>query len=485
MSMQRHTRKMPHSLPEGRAPLRRPGAGLPYLDAVSATDSMEHENQRLSAYEHQVKHAFDRIIPCVRKLAAIQYEEDFVPLASERIIDELDLTPPTDVLQKAWTRQLDVKQLVSHLTLATYYRFVSGVQHVNPLAHPQCADFVSFLADCGYHRMDITPCADGRLAHVIRYVLRLPAEVVRRKAYAGAAFAVDDNVAKWAEVELKRQQSAPGTNTKYLKVVAYHFSSIDGEREGCAAHGSDDRKAAEFGRDALLGFKNAVAQGFSRPDAVEGLLIGIDTATDSIVLHTPDLEGSIDIDSSLQSTDCVGMSSDEIRAYVGSYASHSSEGMQRLVSQLIENNLAQLAYVKTNHDGCYPDVGHAERFIGIGVGFDEIQLRNLMYFGYLTTIEEGAPDVDVGLKIFKGLNQSRGLSTPIVIRFDYYGSVAGARERAVARAGRVADALKSRYPDHFAAGDIHYLQLSRDLDTRAAPEFLGSNLPSLTEDNLS
>ena len=81
MIIQRHTRKMPHSLPEGRAPLRRPGADLPYLDAVSATDAMEHENQRLLAYEHQVKRAFDRIIPCVRKLAAIQYEEDFVPLA--------------------------------------------------------------------------------------------------------------------------------------------------------------------------------------------------------------------------------------------------------------------------------------------------------------------------------------------------------------------------------------------------------------------
>ena len=485
MIMQRQTRKIPHGLPEGRAPLRRPGAGMPYLDAVCAVDAMDHENQRLSAYEHQVKNAFDRIIPCVRKLAAGQFEENFVRLASEKIAEELGVAPPMNILEKAWTRQLDVKQLVSHLTLATYYKFVSEVQQVNPLAHPQCDDFVSFLTDCGYHRMDITPCADGRLAHVIRYVLRLPAEVVRRKAYAGAVFAVDDNVAKWAEVELKRQQSASGTNMKYLKVVAYHFSSIDGEREGCAAHGSDDRKAAESGRDALIGFKNAVAQSFSRPDAVEGLLIGIDTATDAIVLHTPDLEGSIDINSSLQATDCLGLSSAKIRAYVGMHASHSSEGMQRLVSQLIENNLAQQAYVKTNHGGCYPDVGHAERFIGIGVGFDEIQLRNLMYFGYLTTVEEGAPDIDVGLKIFKSLKQSQGLGTPIVIRFDYYGSVVGARERAVARAGRVADALKSRYPDQFAAGDIHYLQLSRDLDTRQAPEFLGSNLPSLTEDNLS
>lgn len=485
MIMQRHTRNTARRLSEGRAPLRRPGAGMPFLDAVSAVDAMDHENQRLSAYENQVKHLFDRIIPCVRQLAAIQFEEDFVSLASEKIKCELGVAPPTDIFEKAWTSKLGVKQLVSHLTLATYHKFVSDVQQVNPLAHPQCDDFVSFLTTCGYHRMDITPCADGRLAHVVRYVLRLPAEVVRRKAYAGAVFAVDDNVAKWAEVELKRQQSASDMNTKYLKVVAYHFSSIDGEREGCAAHGSDNRKAAESGRDSLSGFKNAVTQSFARPNSVEGLLIGIDTATDSIMVHAPDQEGRIDIDSALKSTACVGLASGQIRSYVATHAPRAPKGMQILVSQLIENNLAQLAYVKSNHDGCYPDVGHAERFIGIGVGFDEIQLRNLMYFGYLTTVEEGAPDIDVGLKIFKGLNQSRGLSTPIVIRFDYYGSVVGARTRAVARANRVAEALKSRYSGQFAAGDIHYLQLSRDLDARDAPEFLGSNLPSLTGDNLS
>jgi carboxysome shell carbonic anhydrase len=484
MSMQRHTRKTSHRLPEGRAPLRRPGAGSTHIDAVSAKDALEHENQRLQSYETQVKGAFDRVVPLVKELVAVQFQEDFVDIASQKITDELGVTPPIELLGAAWTSQLDVKTLVSHLTFAIYCKFVSTAQQVKPLAHPNCDEFVEFLTRCGFHHMDITPCADGRLAHVIRYVLRLPAEVVRRKAYAGAMFAIDDNVAKWAEVELKRTQSQSLGESKYLKIVVYHFSSVQGDIEGCAAHGSDDLKAAAAGRDSLLGFKEAVGQSFTRPNAVEGLLIGLDTATDAIVLHAPDQFGEIDIHSSLKATDCVGFSSAEIAAYVDAKCPTAASGMRLLVTRLIENNLAQLAYMQVNHDGIYADIGHAERFIGIGVGFDEIQLRNLMYFGYLKTVEEGAPDINVGLKIFKGLNQSRGLATPIVIRFDYYGSVAGAKERAIGRANRVAEALQSAYASQFAEGDIHFMQVSRDLDTRDAPMFLGSNLPSLTEENL-
>jgi Carboxysome Shell Carbonic Anhydrase. len=69
-----------------------------------------------------------------------------------------------------------------------------------------------------------------------------------------------------------------------------------------------------------------------------------------------------------------------------------------------------------------------------------------------------------------------------VIRFDYYGSIPGARARAAKRAARVAQALSARYPDQFARAEIHYIQVSRDLETREPPELLGSNLPSLIEE---
>ncbi len=482
MIMQRHTRSTPQGLPEGRAPLRRPGARSVHLDAVTLECDVTHENQRLGAYETRIKAAFDQVIPLVRQLVSRQFEADFAESAAEEIRAVLGCEPPYALLQHAWTGQLDVKALVSHLTFAVYLQFVTDAIQARPLAHPACEAFQRFLTECGYHRFDITPCADGRMAHVIRYVLRLPAELVRRKAYAGAVFDIEDNLAKWAEVELMRTQESGPSATQYLKVVAYHVSSVDCETEGCAAHGSDDQKAAQAGLDALDGFKKAVAQTFHQDQAVEGLLIGVDTATDAIRLHLPDANGVIALDTQIRALDCVGMDRTAIQAHVETQASHAAPGMQKLAARLIEHNLEQLRYVESRHAGVYPDIGHAERFIGIGVGFDEIQLRNLMYFGYLHTVEEGAADIDVGLKIFKGLNQSRGLATPVVIRFDYYGSIPGARARAAKRAARVAQALSARYPDQFARAEIHYIQVSRDLETREPPELLGSNLPSLIEE---
>jgi hypothetical protein len=104
--------------------------------------------------------------------------------------------------------------------------------------------------------------------------------------------------------------------------------------------------------------------------------------------------------------------------------------MVRSDRALIENNLSQIDYVRAFTPAATPDIGHAERFIGAGIGFEEIQLRNLTYFAYLDTVEEGAADLDVGIKIFTGLNVSRSLPVPIVVRYDYHGSVPGpARSR--------------------------------------------------------
>jgi hypothetical protein len=137
--------------------------------------------------------------------------------------------------------------------------------------------------------------------------------------------------------------------------------------------------------------------------------------------------------------------------------------MQRFIAQLIENNFSQIAYVKSNHGGHYPDIGHAERFIGAGVGFEEVQLRNLMYFSYLDTVEEATKDLDVGVKIFSGLNVAHGLPIPFVIRFDYHGQVPGSKDRAQQRCSRVTDALTQRYKDLFDRGLLHVMQVARDL----------------------
>jgi hypothetical protein len=146
--------------------------------------------------------------------------------------------------------------------------------------------------------------------------------------------------------------------------------------------------------------------------------------------------------------------------------------MARLIERLIENNFSQIAYVHGYHGEHYADVGHAERFIGAGVGFEEIQLRNLMYFAYLDTVEEATADLDVGIRIFTALNVRRGLPAPVVVRFDYHGQVPGARARAVEHCRRVSEAIKARYADLFGLGLLHLLQVVRDCKADATIEVL-------------
>jgi len=155
--------------------------------------------------------------------------------------------------------------------------------------------------------------------------------------------------------------------------------------------------------------------------------------------------------------------------------------MVKLIARLLANNFSQIDYVRQYHHDChYADAGHAERFIGVGIGFKEIHLRNLTYFAHMDTVEEGAPDLDVGVKIFRGLNVSRGLPVPVVVRFDYHGTVPGARERAIHHAERVQAAIEERYRDLYSQGLLHALLTVRDQDRHVPAEAVGSTISFTT-----
>jgi carboxysome shell carbonic anhydrase len=319
-------------------------------------------------------------------------------------------------------------------------------------------------------------------------VLRLPHRAVRRKSYAGALFDIEDSIQKWVETEMLRfREGRPNTAdapTRYLKVVAYHFSSVDPEHEGCAAHGSDTAKAAAAGLERLLGFQRAIENSFCCGASIDLLLIGLDTDTDAIRVHVPDGDGEIDLSRHVDALELFDstarLDEDRARHDIHDAVRQSSpgvlEGTARLVERLIENNFSQIAYVRGYHGDHYADIGHAERFIGVGVGFEDIQLRNLMYFAYLDTVEEATADLDVGIKIFTGLNVNRGLPAPLVVRFDYHGQVPGARERAVAHCARVTEALQARYADLHQRGLLHIMQAIRDCNADASIEVLACSV---------
>ena len=110
------------------------------------------------------------------------------------------------------------------------------------------------------------------------------------------------------------------------------------------------------------------------------------------------------------------------------------------------------------------------------------KLRNLTSFAHLDTVEEGAPDLDVGVKIFKGLNVSRDLPIPVVIRFDYSGRVPGARERAIQDCHRVNQAIAFRYSDLIKEGLLHTCLTVRDRNKTSSAEVVGSTLdPQIQE----
>ncbi len=464
----------------GRAPLRRPGGVGSVVTRVAGGGEAEHplvdhrENARLFQYEDGVKQSFDKIKPVLKEISGFQYEADFEQRAQQKSRQELGFNLPQELLADAWISRLDMKRLFAWCVFETYRRYCDAFFSQDPLASAGAEDFPEFLQGCGFHTLDISPCADGRVAHVIRYVLRLPQDQVRRKSYAGATFDVEDSVQKWVEVEMLRyREGRPNladAPTRYLKTVVYHFSSVDPEHQGCAAHGSDTQLAAAEGLKRLEAFREAIENSYCCGASIDLLLIGMDTDTDSIRVHVPDGQGRTDLGSYVDSNALFGETARlgpgealaEVERVVAGAANDTQAGMQRFIVRLLENNFSQIAYVRAYHGASYDDIGHAERFIGAGIGFEEVQLRNLMYFAYLNTVEEAAKDMDVGIKIFSGLNAAHGLPVPVVVRFDYHGQVPGARERAVERCDQVARAVTSRYAKIFERGLLHVMQVVRD-----------------------
>jgi carboxysome shell carbonic anhydrase len=452
------------------------------------------ENDRLFAYEQRVKTAFAEIVPTLKALSARQSATDFVDWAQGEARRRLGFPLSEPILADAWVDRLDLRSLFAQATFETFRQASREHFTAAPLGILGDPDaFRAFLLECGFHEMNITPCADGRVAHVTSYVLRLPVGAVRRKSYAGALFDVEEAVQRWSTVEVGRLRAGrpnlADAPTRYLKVAVYHFSSLDPEHQGCAAHGSDTRQAATAALERLEAFREAIENSFCCGASIDTLLLGVDTDTDSLRVHLPDARGAIEIDRYLDTASLyaetadldaaaarAGIAEQVLAAAVSARGGAPHEGLQRLAARLIENNLSQIDYVLSNYGDRYPDQGHEERFIGVGMDFADVQLRNLTYFAFMRTLEEGGADLDVGIRIFRRLNVDHGLPIPIVVRFDYPGQVPGARERAVQRCERIAEAIAARYPDLADKGLLHTYLTVRDSQGSGAVECVGSSI---------
>jgi len=463
----------------------------------SLTNNLQNEN--LYRYENKIKSDFDNIVPTLKEIARVQHHEDFINIAQTISKKNLEIDLPLHILDKSWVKPLDMRALYAWCAFKQHEKLSDNFFKNDPLegaaGHRSSIDFEKFLLDCGIHLLDITPCSDGRLAHSVAYVMRIPFSSVRRRSHAGALFDIENTVNRWVKTEHKRYRekvpNASHQETRYLKVVTYHFSSVDPFHQGCAAHGSNDELAAKEGSNKLHAFKEAVENSFCCGASVDLLLIGLDTDTDSIKIHLSKSNGKIDLEKTISTMEIfnstINFSKEDAEKEICQIIAQKSskdqlQGLDRFIYKLIINNISQIDYVKKFHNGSYKDIGHAERFIGVGIGFKEVHLRNLTYFSHLDTVEEGAPDLDVGVKIFTGLNVSQDLPIPVVIRFDYSGKVPGAKERAVKDCERVNNAISIRYKNLVDQGLLHTCLTIRDRDKIHSAQIIGMSLDKKTEE---
>ena len=134
--------------------------------------------------------------------------------------------------------------------------------------------------------------------------------------------------------------------------------------------------------------------------SVDLLLIGLDTDTDAIRVHPPSRDSEMVLDRWLCARDLhaatASMSADQAMAQIAEAVESSAPGpmdagMVSFLTRLLSNNFSQIDYVQDLHGGTYPDAGHSERFIGVGIGFKEVHLRNLTYFAHLDTSRRAPP----------------------------------------------------------------------------------------------
>ena len=430
-------------------------------------------NRRLLERESQITEAFNAIEPALKDIAAQQSQDGFAERAAGMVNDRLGIKLSPCLFRTDWLHPLNMREIYAQAVFETFKRLADqnfDRSHAD-MFEGESAD--ELIRNWGFHAIDISPCADGRLSGVVDYILRIPGSIVaHRKSFAGAMFDIEESMRNWSEIELRRYRENipnPASDpTRYLKIGVYHFSSSDPSHEGCAAHGSNERLAAQ----TLLDRLNAFAQGIENTHccgaSVAVLLVGVDTDTDAIKVHVPDANGNISVDRFLDNkvlhAATQNMARDAakeaIRLAVAEAAGvapddPATEGMRWFCGYLLKNNIAQIEYVRAYHNGQYDNLGHTERLITVGEGFDTVQLRNLAYQAQMDTVEEGAPDMDVGIKIFKHTHVERGLPAAVLVHFKYDGKVPGSRERAEQKTRRLIDAIRARYESLVREGWIY------------------------------
>ncbi|HEX2047318.1 MAG TPA: carboxysome shell carbonic anhydrase [Acidimicrobiales bacterium] len=448
--------------PPGRASrnglfgFNRPAGGHP-LAEPALSGALKQRAEEIAA-------AFARIEPVLRRLAPRQFDDGFAEQAHRQLADALGVDIPAAELESSWSTPLDLGRVHARCVLGTYRNLVEREfdRSLAVLLDEGESNEV-LIRRFGFHAVDITACADGRLAGAVDFILRVPpAVVVWRDAYAGAMFDVEDALHRWEAVELRRWREGRPNDasepTRYLKIGLYHFSSVYPRHQGCAAFGSDEERAASGLLARLQEFAGAVESTQCCEARVDTLLVGVDTDTDAIRVHVPDAAGKTHVDRFVSSATLYEQTASLEREAAKEFIRHAvaecmgvdpadaaTEGMRWLCGYLLKNNIGQVDAVVGWNGGRYADPGHAEKLVVAGDAVDDVQLRNLTFQAQMGTVEEGAVDLDIGIKVLAKTNAPHALAVPVLVHVAYDERIPGARARAQERARRLMAAIEARY----------------------------------------
>ena len=420
----------------------------------------------------EIGEAFARIEPLLARLAPRQFDDGFAERAQRELASTLGVEVPVEELVATWSAPLDLGRIHARCVIGTFANLVEREfdRNLARLAEGESAEVL--IRRFGFHAVDITSCSDGRLGGAVDFILRVPpAVVVWHDSYAGTMFNVEDALHQWESVELQRwRQGWPNDAnepTRYLKIGMYHFSSIDPRHQGCAAHASDELRAATALLTRLEELEGAVESAHSCGAQVATLLVGVDTDTDAIRVHVPDAAGRMEVGRFVSSAALYDTTAnlerdaakESIREAVAACAGvdpadAATEGMRWLCAYLLKNNIGQVDAVRGWSGGPYADSGHTERLAVAGDGIDDVQVRNLAFQAQMRTLEEGSVDLDVGMGILRRANAPRRLAVPVLVHVAYDERVPGANQRAQERARRLGAAIEARYADSAGPGGV-------------------------------
>ena len=443
---------------------RLPAGGHPLAEpALSAA---------LKQRAEEIEAAFSVIQPALRRLAPRQFDEGFPEQAHRELASALGVDIAPKDLESSWSTPLDLGRVHARCVLGTFANLVERDfdRDLTQLDEDESAE--ELIRRFGFHAVDITSCSDGRLLGAVDFILRVPPPVVVwHDAYAGAMFDVEDALHRWEAVELRRWREGwpndASEPTRYLKIGIYHFSSLDPQNQGCAAHGSDEVRAGTALLTLLQALEGAVESTQCCEATVATLLVGVDTDTDAIRVHVPDAAGRTDVHRFVSSATLYGQTAnldrDAAKEFIRQAVADATgvdpddadtEGMRWLCGYLLKNNIGQVDAVRSWVGGPYADSGHTEKLVVVGDAIDDVQLRNLAFQAQMRTLEEGAVDLDIGVRILRKTNGPHGLAVPVLVHVAYDERIPGARAAAQARARRLIAAIEARYADAAGPGGL-------------------------------